>query len=98
MSEVNVAGAIRWVGPGDSKLARDRESMFVGAFEHERAGVGHERRVETGCNVTIQRYPGQTSHAVDQLGSGHYGGIDPIDVGEIASGSMMVDVDEETIF
>ncbi len=98
MSEIDGARATGGVGAGEHEFARDRKCVFVGAFKHEGAGVGHERSVKAGGNVAIHGDAGETREAVDEFGGGHDGGIDPVDVGEVAAGGVMIDVDEEAIF
>ena len=98
MSEIDMARAKRGVGPGQHQFARHRESVLVGAFEHEGARVGHERGVKAGGNVAIDGDASQAGQPVNQFGGGHHRGIDPVDVGKIAAAGMMVNVDEEAFF
>ncbi len=74
------------------------KSVLVGAFEHERSRVGHERGVEASGNIAIHRDAGKAGKTENELGGGHHRRIDPVDVGEIAAAGVMVNVDEETVF
>src|ERR1700686_4766413 len=98
MSEIDVASTMRGIGSGEHEFASDCEGVLVSAFEHERTRVGHERGIEAGGNVAIDRNAGETGQTINQFGGGHHRGIDPVDVGEIAAARVMVNVDEKTVF
>jgi len=96
MSEIDRARAMRRVGSGQHKIARYGEGMLVGAFEHKRPRIGHERGVEAGGNVTIDGNAGQARKVEYELGGGHHRRVDPVDVGKIAPAYVVVDVNKET--
>jgi len=98
MPKINMARAMRGVRSGEHEFARHGKGVLVGAFEHERARVSHERGVEAGGNVAIDGDARKAGKTENKLGGGHHGGIDPVDVGKIAAAGVMVNVDEETFF
>src|ERR1700730_640897 len=98
MSEINMPRAERGISPGEHEFARDGGGVLVGSFEPEEAGVVNKRGVEAGGNAAIDRNAGEAGKPVNQFGGGHHGGIDPVDVREIAPACVMVDVDEKTFF
>src|ERR1700721_1864111 len=98
MSKVDMPGAKRRIGAGKHEFPRDSECVFVSTRKHKGAGVGHQRSVETSGDIAIDGHTGDSRQAENKFGSGHHGGIDPIDMSEIASTGVMIDIDEKAIF
>src|ERR1700722_16225277 len=98
MSEINMTRADGWIGSGEHEFACNRESVLVSACKHERAGVDHERGVEAGGNIAIDRNARPAGKAVNQLSGSHYAGVDPVDVSKITPCGVVIDINEKTSF
>jgi hypothetical protein len=89
---------MRRIGSGKDQFACHGKSVFIGSFKHERASVSHQRSVKAGGNVAIDGNAGHPGQPVDELGGRHYGGVDPVDMSEVSTAGVMVNINEKAFF
>src|SRR5258708_39371644 len=67
-------------------------------MKHERAGIGHQRGVETSRHLGRKLHAGFAAQAENHLSGSYSLRIDPVDVGERTAADVVIDTDQKTIF
>src|ERR1700676_2535228 len=96
VSKIDVARTKRWLRSGENEFTRHRKRVLVSTLKHEGASVSHQRGVEAGGNVPLDGNTCQPRQPGNKFGGRHNRGIETIDMGEISTAHMVVDIDEKT--